>query len=56
MFMKIRVLSDLPMEFTEYQPTHLESVGEDLVVLAGDLSADVDGIEWAKVRSPGTPQ
>ena len=35
--MKIRYLSDLHMEFTQYQPDEIPSVGEDLVVLAGDV-------------------
>ncbi len=55
MIMKIRVLSDLHMEFTGYQPAYLESVGEDLVVLAGDIGMGVDGIEWAQTAFAGRP-
>ena len=51
--MKIRVLSDLHMEFTRYKPAHLESVGEDLVVLAGDVGIGTEGIEWAKAAFAG---
>lgn len=51
--MKIRVLSDLHMEFTNYLPAHLDPVGEDLVVLAGDIGVGIDGIEWAKAAFAG---
>jgi hypothetical protein len=51
--LKVRVLSDLHMEFTNYQPAHLESIGEDLVVLAGDIGVGIKGIEWAKTAFAG---
>lgn len=44
----IRVLSDLHVEFTGYQPAILPSVGEDLVVLAGDIGVGVHGLRWAQ--------
>lgn len=46
--LKIRYLSDLHREMTNYQPRIVESVGEDLIVLAGDIGMGVGGIEWAK--------
>lgn len=46
--MKIRVLSDLHLEFTSYQLAELPSCGEDLVVLAGDIGEGVSGIQWAR--------
>jgi 3',5'-cyclic AMP phosphodiesterase CpdA len=53
--MKIRVLSDLHLEFTKYQPETLPPVGEDLVVLAGDIGVGIRGIEWAKRAIPDRP-
>ena len=45
--MKIRFLSDLRLEIAE-EPEHLPSIGEDLVVLAGDIHEGVEGIRWAQ--------
>ena len=45
--MKIRFLSDLHLEFGDV-PAFLPSIGEDLVVLAGDIHHDLQGITWAK--------
>ena len=45
--MKIRYLSDLHLEITDYVPECLEPVGEDLVVLAGDIGVGLGGIKWA---------
>jgi hypothetical protein len=53
--MKIRVLSDLHLEFTRYEPKSLPSVGEDLVVLAGDIGVGTRGVEWAKAAFPDRP-
>ena len=50
--MKIRVLSDLHLEFTDYIPADLPSSGEDLVILAGDIGIGTKGIEWAKAAIP----
>jgi len=46
--MKLRVLSDLHLEFTGYAPQQLRPAGEDVVVLAGDIGLGVDGIRWAQ--------
>jgi len=53
--MKIRVLSDLHLEFTRYQPAELPSCGEDLVALAGDIGEGVKGIQWARKAIPDRP-
>jgi predicted phosphodiesterase len=45
--MKIRYLSDLHLEFTKYLPARLASVGEDVVVLCGDIGVGTAGVEWA---------
>lgn len=53
--MKVRVLSDLHLEFTQYQPDTLPSFGEDLVVLAGDIGEAERSIEWARRVIPDRP-
>lgn len=53
--MKIRVLSDLHLEFTRYLPAELPSCGEDLVALAGDIGVGVRGIHWARRAIPDRP-
>jgi len=50
--MKIRVLSDLHLEFFDWVPPHVES---DVVVLAGDIHSGVLGVEWARRQFPSTP-
>lgn len=45
---RIRYLSDLHIEFTDYKPDSLPSVGEDFVVLAGDIGEGLRGIAWAQ--------
>lgn len=44
----VRYLSDLHLEFTGYRPERLPSIGEDLVVLAGDIGVGLAGIAWAR--------
>lgn len=46
--MKIRYLSDLHLEYMNSKPSSVPSIGEDLVVLAGDIANGIDGIQWAK--------
>lgn len=53
--MRIRYLSDLHLEFTGYLPNTLPSIGEDVVVLAGDIGLGVNGIAWAKAAIPDRP-
>lgn len=42
---RLRVMSDLHLEFG---PLHLEPVGEDVLVLAGDIGIYADGAFWAR--------
>jgi hypothetical protein len=49
---KIRVLSDLHLEFQDWVPPKSDA---DIVVLAGDIHVGVHGIEWARRRFPLTP-
>lgn len=43
--MKIRILSDLHLEFQDFKPPEVPS---DVVVLAGDIDIKSRGIAWAK--------
>jgi predicted phosphodiesterase len=47
--MKISLLSDLHLEFWDYQ---YEDKGEDVVVLAGDIGIGTQGIAWALRNIP----
>lgn len=49
---KIRVLSDLHLEFQDWVPPKSDA---DIVVLAGDIHVGVHGIEWARRCFPLTP-
>ncbi len=49
---RIRVLSDLHIEFNDWQPPAAEA---DVVVLAGDIHVGVRGVEWARERFPNQP-
>lgn len=46
--MRIRYMSDIHLEFTEYLPATIPSVGEDVVVLAGDIGVGLQGVRWAR--------
>jgi hypothetical protein len=48
-------MSDLHLEFTDYAPAVVANAGEDLVVLAGDIGAGTEGIQWAKRAFPESP-
>lgn len=50
--MKIRVLSDLHLEFRDWT---MPKSGADIVVLAGDIHVGVHGIEWARRSFPLLP-
>jgi predicted phosphodiesterase len=43
--MKIRVLSDLHLEFSNFKP---EEVLSDVIVLAGDIGVGAEGLIWAR--------
>jgi predicted phosphodiesterase len=49
---RIRVLSDLHIEFEPYKPA---SVDCDLVVLAGDIGLGTRGLEWIRVTFQNIP-
>ncbi len=50
--MKLYVLSDLHLEFGDFQ---VPSVEADVVVIAGDLHVGVRGLKWASQRLPDVP-
>jgi 3',5'-cyclic AMP phosphodiesterase CpdA len=50
--MRIRVLSDLHLEFADWTPPKGD---EDVVVLAGDIQCGVHGITWARKHFRLTP-
>jgi predicted phosphodiesterase len=49
---RIRVLSDLHLEFQDWSPPAADA---DVVVLAGDIHLGTQGLTWATERFPGTP-
>ncbi len=51
--MKIRVMSDLHIEFFDFEP-HPE-VPADVVVLAGDILTEHYGLQWARTHFSGLP-
>lgn len=50
--MKMRVLSDLHLEFQDWNPPDAEA---DVIVLAGDIHSGTRGVEWARRQFPVTP-
>jgi predicted phosphodiesterase len=50
--MKIRVLSDLHLEFAAWTPPAADA---DVVVLAGDIHIGARGLEWAREQFPSLP-
>ncbi|HEV2271410.1 MAG TPA: metallophosphoesterase [Steroidobacteraceae bacterium] len=50
--MKIRVLSDLHLEFQDWNPPDAEA---EVIVLAGDIHSGTRGIEWARRQFPVIP-
>lgn len=50
--MKIHILSDLHLEFANYQPQRTDA---DVVILAGDTHLGKRGITWAISNFPDTP-
>jgi hypothetical protein len=45
--MKIRVFSDLYLEFQDWVPPKWDA---DIIVLAGDIHVGVHGVEWGRSR------
>src|SRR5262245_38465918 len=50
--MDIRVMSDLHIEFFDFQPV---DVAADVVVLAGDILTEHYGLTWARQAFPDKP-
>ena len=50
--MKLHILSDLHIEFADFEPP---STDTDVVVLAGDIGVGIDGLMWACERFANTP-
>ncbi|MDR5873367.1 metallophosphoesterase [Halomonas sp. CUBES01] len=51
--MRLRVLSDLHLEFFNGE-RDLPDVAADVVILAGDIHRQVEGLAWARQRFPAT--
>lgn len=50
--MRIRILSDLHLEYAPFEP---DPAGADVIVLAGDTAPGTAGIEWARAQFPDVP-
>jgi predicted phosphodiesterase len=50
--MKIRILSDLHLEFRHWTPPEADA---DVIVLAGDIHVGIHGVEWARRSFPLNP-
>ncbi len=50
--MRLRILSDLHLEFGPFTPPAVEA---DAVVLARDVSTDCSGLKWAMKTFPDQP-
>ena len=50
--MKLQILSDLHIEFAQFEPLPTAS---DVVILAGDIHVGSKGIDWAKAKFPDQP-
>ncbi|WP_427914829.1 metallophosphoesterase [Ramlibacter sp. MMS24-I3-19] len=46
--MKLHLLSDLHIEFADYEPDARACAAADVIVLAGDIDVGVKGIAWAR--------
>jgi hypothetical protein len=50
--MKVRILSDLHLEFQDWKPPKVDA---DVVVLAGDIHVGARGVDWARRSFPLSP-
>ncbi len=50
--MKLRILSDVHVEFEDFDPPPVQA---DVVVLAGDIHVQHHGLDWALARFPDLP-
>lgn len=48
--MKLHILSDLHLEFSQFEPIENDA---DVVILAGDIGKRADGLHWAREAFPG---
>ena len=53
--MKLLVLSDLHLEFADFEPHAKAVAAADVVVLAGDIRQGTQGIPWARKTFPHKP-
>jgi Icc-related predicted phosphoesterase len=49
---RLRIFSDLHLEFVDWIPP---PVAADAIVLAGDISVGLQGVQWARRQFPETP-
>jgi predicted phosphodiesterase len=49
--MKLRVYSDIHLEFAPFSPPAMDA---DAIVLAGDIGEGLSGLEWARKRFPSS--
>ena len=52
--MKLHIISDLHLEFAQFQP-HSASFDADVIVLAGDIWKGANGLFWAREQWPSKP-
>jgi predicted phosphodiesterase len=50
--LRVRILSDLHLEFADFRPPEVKA---DVVVLAGDIHVGTRGIAWAREALPDVP-
>ncbi len=50
--MKLHILSDLHIEFEDFEPSATDA---DVVILAGDIGVGVKGLRWVEARFPDRP-
>lgn len=51
--LRLRIYSDLHLEFGRFHPEFEKDYGEDLVILAGDIDVGTGAIDWAVRRFAG---
>lgn len=50
--MKLHILSDLHLEFAEFEPDFETADAADVIVLAGDIHQGANGMKWARDNFP----
>ena len=51
--MRIHILSDIHLEFGDFEPALVDA---DAVILAGDIGVGLEGVQWANRQFPGVPK